>query len=84
MPSDTPAGTTVRIWVARDGTLTGPPLADSQVSTRTVLAEIGAVTGLAVTVAVAGAAARKSLDRHRMSAWEAEWRSAGPRWTTRA
>lgn len=84
VPSDTPAGTTVRIWVARDGTLTGPPLTDSQVSTRAVLAEIGAVTGLAVTIAVAGAAARKSLDRHRMAAWEADWRAAGPRWTTRA
>lgn len=83
VPSDTPANTTVRIWVARDGTLTGPPLTDSQVSSRAVLAEIGAVTGLAVTFAVAGAAARKSLDRHRLAAWEAEWRSAGPRWTTR-
>lgn len=28
--------------------------------------------------------ARYFLDRHRMAAWDAAWRSAGPRWAARA
>jgi hypothetical protein len=31
-----------------------------------------------------GVLARWSLDRRRMDAWEADWQSTGPRWTTRA
>lgn len=84
VPAGTRAGQTIRVWVARDGTLTGPPLQDSQVSARVVMGEAGAVAGLAVTVALAGVASRRSLDRHRLAAWESEWRSTGPRWTTRA
>lgn len=83
VPLGTRPGSTVRIWVARDGAVTNQPLLDSQVSGWAALAEAGAVAGLAVTLTIAGAASRKSLDRHRLAAWEAEWRTAGPRWTTR-
>jgi hypothetical protein len=27
---------------------------------------------------------RWTLDKRRIAAWDAEWRSTGPRWTTRA
>lgn len=81
--SGTQAGTTVRIWVTREGAITQPPMLDSQVKGQVSLAETGAVAALAVTLAVVGAAARKVLDRRRIAAWEAEWRAAGPRWTTR-
>jgi hypothetical protein len=82
MPSGGQAGTTVRIWVARDGELTGPPLLDSQVSEQVYFTEAGAVTTLAATLAVVGFLARRSLDKRRMAAWDAEWRSAGPSWTS--
>lgn len=78
------AGTTVRIWVARDGELTQPPLLDSQVSNEVDCIKAGAVMALAATLAAVGFMARRSLDKHRMAAWDAEWRSAGPRWTRRA
>jgi hypothetical protein len=84
VPAGTAAGTTVRIWVTRDGTPTQPPLLDSQVSDQADLAEVGAVTALALTLTVAGAATRRSLDKRRMAAWDAEWRAAGPSSTTRA
>ena len=78
------AGTTVRIWVARDGRLTQPPLLDSQVSNEVGCTEACAVAALAATLAVVGFLARRSLDKRRMAAWDAEWRAAGPRWTMRA
>lgn len=84
VPSGGRAGTTVRIWVARDGALTQPPLLDSQVSNEVDCTEAGAVAALAATLAVVGFLARRSLDRRRMAAWDAEWRAAGPRWTMRA
>jgi hypothetical protein len=84
MPSGGQADTTVRIWVARDGELTGPPLLDSQVSNEVDCIRAGAITALAATLSVVGFMARRSLDKRRMAAWDAEWRSAGPSWTTRA
>lgn len=80
----TAAGTTVRIWVTRDGQLTDPPLLDSQVSGQVALAEVGGGAGLAVVLAFAGVLTRRTFDRRRMAAWDAEWRATGPRWTTRA
>lgn len=84
VPSGARAGTTVRIWVARDGTPTQPPLLDSQVSSEVDWAEAGGVAALAATLAVVGFLARRSLDKRRLAAWDAEWRAAGPRWTMRA
>jgi len=40
-------------------------------------------TGLVTILLVLGASAltRRILDRHRMRAWDAEWRATGPRWS---
>lgn len=84
VPYGTRAGATVRIWVTRDGAPTQAPLLDSQVFGQAGLAETGAVMALALVLGVTGAAARRALDKRRMAAWSAEWRAAGPRWTTRA
>lgn len=84
VPAGTAAGATVRVWVTRDGQVTGAPLLDSEVSGNVALAEVGAGAGLAVVLLLAGWLARRALDTRRMRAWEAEWRAAGPRWTTRA
>ena len=83
-PSGTRAGATVRVWVTRDGALSDPPLLDSQVLGDVTFAEAGAVAVLALTAGATGALARRSLDKRRMAGWDAEWRAAGPRWTTRA
>jgi hypothetical protein len=71
-------GTTVRIWVARDGGLAQQPLMDSQVSSEVGCAEVGTVAALAVTLAFVGFLGRRSLDKRRLAAWDTEWRSAGP------
>jgi hypothetical protein len=84
VPSGTQAGTTVRIWITRDGAASQPPLLDSQVWGDAAFAEAGAVITLALAAAGTGALARRSLDKRRMAAWDEEWRSAGPRWSTRA
>jgi hypothetical protein len=84
VPAGTRPGTAIRIWVARDGTLVQAPLRDSQIPARIALAEADAVTALAAGLAGGALLARWSLNRRRLAAWETEWRSAGPRWTTRA
>jgi hypothetical protein len=47
------------------------------------LARVLAVTALAVVLIFVGWAARWALDRRRLAAWDAEWLSAGPRWSSR-
>jgi hypothetical protein len=84
VPPGATAGATVRVWVTRDGTQTEPPLLDSQVSEQAILAEAGAVTALAITLTVTGVLGRRLLDKRRMAAWDAEWRTAEPSWTKRA
>jgi len=79
----TRAGTTVPVWTTRDGQLTDPPLQDSQVADQVVSAEIAGVLALAIVLTVTGLLARRALDKRRMAAWDADWRTTEPRWTTR-
>lgn len=78
---DEAAGTTVRVWVTRDGQLTEPPLQDSQVSGQAHLAAVLGVAGLAVALTLIGALVRRALDKRRMASWDAAWLATGPRWT---
>ena len=83
-PPGTAAGVTVRVWVARDGQFTSPPLRDSQISWLVALSCTVAVTGLGLLLVITGLLTRRELDKRRMAAWDAEWRTSGPNWTTRA
>lgn len=83
VPSGAPAGSTVKVWVNQAGQLTGSPLQHSQVTGRAVIAQVLAVTALAVVLIIVGWAARWALDRRRLAAWEAEWLASGPRWSPR-
>src|SRR5215469_4599406 len=76
-----PAGSTVMVWVNQAGQLTDSPLQHSQVTGRTIMAQVLAVAGLAVTLTIVGWAARWTLDRHRLAAWDAEWLTTEPRWS---
>jgi hypothetical protein len=84
VPPGTASGASVRLWVTSDGQLTDPPLQGSQVTNDAVLAGAFSVIALAALLAVIGMLARRSLDMHRMAAWDAEWRATGPHWTTRS
>jgi len=83
VPADATAGSIVLVWVDHAGRLADPPLGRAQLATRAQLAEEAAVGVLAITLAVIGSLARRSLDRRRMAAWDAEWLAAGPRWSPR-
>jgi hypothetical protein len=84
VPLGTTVGATQWLWTTADGQFANPPLADSQVTGQAYVAEGFTVFTLAVLLTVAGLMTRWRLDKHRMAAWDADWRSTGPRWTTRA
>jgi hypothetical protein len=79
----TRAGTTVRMWVDRAGRPTGPPAPAWWATGQGVLAAMLAFAGAVLVLAGAWLAARRWLDRRRLAAWDAAWRSTGPRWTAR-
>ena len=82
-PSGATAGSTILVWVNRAGQLADPPLGRAQLAARAQLAGEVAVGVLAITLAVIGWLARRSLNRRRMAAWDADWLATGPRWTSR-
>jgi hypothetical protein len=74
-------GSTVRTWIGPSGAVTDPPL-DHRVIRGDVLMAVAAtllVSGLLLLAAAA--LARRMLDRRRLRAWEAEWRTSGPLWS---
>jgi hypothetical protein len=84
VPFGTVPGATVRVWVAHDGQLTDPPMQNDQVTDQAYFAGTFSVIALAIVLASVGMLTRRALDKRRMTAWDAEWRTTGPRWTTRA
>jgi hypothetical protein len=74
-------GSSVRIWVNRSGSLTGPPLQDRQLHAQMVMAAVLTATVLALMVFLAGGVARFLLTRRRLAAWDRQWRTVGPQWT---
>lgn len=84
VPLGTRAGATVRVWTTRDGQLTSMPMGEPQVEYLADLGEIAGAATVALLLALVGVLARRSLDKRRMAAWEADWQSTGPRWTTHA
>ncbi len=84
VPAYTSAGATVRVWTTRDGQLTSLPMGESQVAYLADLGEIAGAAAVVVLLTLVGVLARWSLDKRRMAAWDADWQSTEPRWTTRA
>ncbi|MFK4153672.1 hypothetical protein ACI2LV_17025 [Streptomyces fungicidicus] len=80
---DAAAGDTVRVWVDRDGAVTGPPLTNRQALANGWF--MGGITVLSVTAGVflTGAGVRLVLDRSRYARWDAEWELVEPRWAGR-
>jgi hypothetical protein len=74
---------TMPVWTTLNGQLVPPPLNGAQVTRLTILAAALTFIAAAVTLFLAGLTARLLLNRHRMAAWDADWRTTGPRWTTR-
>jgi hypothetical protein len=77
------AGSTVRLWVDRDGWPTGRPLSGRQLTDRPIGAGILAVAALAMLLSGLGWLAHCLIDRRRLAGWDAAWASIGPSWTRR-
>ncbi|MFJ8632381.1 hypothetical protein [Streptomyces sp. NPDC093568] len=79
----TPRGTTLQVWVDRNGTLTGPPM--STLNARTTGWLVGGMAAACVTAGffATRAGVRHLLDRGRYARWEAEWVLVEPLWSAR-
>ena len=81
-PAGAPAGTVVTIWLDASGRVTGPPrpgeFADEAVASAVITLIAVALALLAVLRLI-----QRFLNWRHLAAWEAAWRSIGPRWTAR-
>lgn len=81
VPAGLPAGSGVEVWTGPDGRVTGPPMTDEQIRSRSR----GWAILAALAVCAAGAAgyglAALVLRHRNLSAWAAAWSRTAPRWT---
>lgn len=75
------AGSSVLVWIGRDGTREPAPLTADEVTGRAVGQGLGVFVGLAVLLWAAHAGAGALIERSRSRRWEAEWASVEPSWT---
>jgi hypothetical protein len=80
-PSDTRAGTTVRVWLDRTGNVQAPPLTAASARERITVAVSVALASLALLLVGLALLARNLLDRRRLRGWETDWLSTGPQWS---
>jgi hypothetical protein len=74
-------GSTVRTWIDPSGAITDPPV-DHRVIVGDVWLAVTATLLLSgLLLLAAGELTRRMLDRRRLRAWEAEWRTRGPLWS---
>jgi hypothetical protein len=81
--SGTVVGGKLQVWTDRTGDLTTAPLLDSQVADQAASGGALGAIAAAMTLTLAGVLALWTLNKRRMAAWDADWHSTGPRWTTR-
>ena len=81
-PATARAGSTERIWVDESGAPTGPPLRNMQATGQAMLASVLAPFALGTVLLCIVSLAVYILDRRRLAAWAADWRSTGPRWNS--
>ena len=80
-PAGAAAGTTVKVWLNRAGTVQPPPLTASGAGNRILIAVVFTLAGLTAVLTAAAVVARWVLDRKRIASWEAGWLSVGPQWS---
>jgi len=82
-PAGAAAGSTVLVWVDRSGRLTASPMQRGNMIEEVALAASLATIAVAAVLAVLGLVTGWVLDRRRLAAWDARWRTTGPQWTGR-
>jgi hypothetical protein len=83
VPSTTPAGGRITVWVDKSGELTTEPLAAGEARLHAAMGGVLATTGAGGVVLCAVWATRTRLDRQRMEQWAAEWERIDTRWGRR-
>jgi hypothetical protein len=79
-PSDTRAGSTVRVWLDQSGQVRQPlTAAAAEVHDLTTVAI--SVTALVLLLVGAILVTRRVLDRRRLAGWATGWMSVGPQWS---
>ncbi|MGV9287387.1 Rv1733c family protein [Streptomyces sp. NPDC003719] len=76
-----PAESTVLVWVDAAGAVTGPPLDDEQIRSRTMGWAILAFLGVVLTGLAAHGVTGLVLYRRNLAAWDTEWAATSPRWS---
>jgi hypothetical protein len=71
------------LWVDMAGRLVGPPAQPRGVRDQVQLATVFAFLAVGGVVLFAGQLVYGALDRWRLAAWEADWRTIEPPWTGR-
>ena len=74
-------GSTVRTWIGPSGAITDPPLNHRVIRGEVLMAVMATLLVSGVLLLSAASLARRMLDRRRLRAWEAEWRTSGPLWS---
>lgn len=80
---DETAGSTVRIWVDRDGQVTEPPMAASNAQASGWLMGGMTAAGVYAGFLATRKGVRLALDRRRYAQWDAEWDRVEPLWSAR-
>ena len=82
-PAGARAGSTIMVWVDATGRVTARPMQRSQVWA--LVAEVTMLTFVLIGLMLlcVGRMARYILDRRRLAAWDADWRTTEPQWTGR-
>ncbi|GAB2909344.1 hypothetical protein [Streptomyces heilongjiangensis] len=79
----TAKGAAVRVWVDRDGGLTGPPMSGLNATTTGWFMGGMAALGVGAGFYVVRAGMGRVLDRRRYARWAAEWERVEPVWSAR-
>ena len=75
---------TLPVWSTEQGQLAPPPMNGLQVAALTTLSAALAALAAAAALVLSGLVARLLMNRHRMAAWDDDWRVTAPRWNTHA
>jgi hypothetical protein len=79
----TAKGAALRIWVTRNGTVTGPPTSTINATTSGWMVGGMAAFGVVAGVYAVWAGMRLVLNRRRYAQWAADWGRVEPQWSSR-
>jgi hypothetical protein len=74
-------GSTVRTWIDASGAVAGPPPGQQDIVGEVCIAVAATCFASWLVLLLSGKLVRRTLNRRRLSAWEAEWRAFGPLWS---